>query len=408
MSVLIPVAEPVARPTAHAQAGIGHRDLRIDLLRGLCVMVVIIDHVAGASPLYLLTGGALFFTSAAEGFILVSGLTAGMVYRRLMTRDGLVPSMTKALNRAFLLYLLTVGLTLILVPVSEALRLPWALGLDLSRSLKFVISVLTLHRTYPYIDVLLLYTLLFLTLPLVLFLIERGQAWVALLVSWSVWVIYQVYPEPATFPWEIARGQLFPFSAWQALFFAAFFASYYRPRLPALTPARQSRLLLLSGLAFAGLILLFALVRLPGVPFGLVAAVNRLFDRPGLGPGRLFASATVFGFLLLALTRWLGPLSRALGTFLLPFGQHALYAWTAHILVIIAIGVLMRGVGLSDDSPWLNAALQIAAVATVWLVTKRQFFAVTPQNRRYWYAAPAALAAATVLILQLPRFSVAH
>jgi len=107
------------------------------------------------------------------------------------------------------------------------------------------------------------------------------------------------------------------------------------------------------------------------------------------------------------LTRWLGPLSRGLRGFLLPFGQHALYAWTAHILVIIAVGLLMRGVGVGEESPWLNAALQVAAVAVVWLVTKRQFLAVTPGNRRYWYAAPLALAAATVIILQLPCFSVA-
>ena len=52
------------------------RDLRIDLLRGYFVLAMIIDHVLGVSPLWLITGGNRFFTSAAEGFILTSGLMA--------------------------------------------------------------------------------------------------------------------------------------------------------------------------------------------------------------------------------------------------------------------------------------------------------------------------------------------
>ncbi len=92
------------------------RDLRIDLLRGYFVVAMIVDHVRGASPLYLLTGGNRFFTSAAEGFILTSGLVAGLVYRRLIGRDGIGPSLQKVLARSLTLYLLTIGLTLALLP----------------------------------------------------------------------------------------------------------------------------------------------------------------------------------------------------------------------------------------------------------------------------------------------------
>src|SRR5579871_6283932 len=64
------------------------RDLRIDLLRGLAVLAMVIDHIAGPSKLYLLTGGNRFYTSAAEGFIFLSGLTVGLVYRRIAEKDG--------------------------------------------------------------------------------------------------------------------------------------------------------------------------------------------------------------------------------------------------------------------------------------------------------------------------------
>ena len=71
------------------------RDLRIDLLRGFFVLAMIVDHVRGASPLYLLTGSNRFFVSAAEGFILLSGLMAGFIYRRVVARDGLAAAVRK-------------------------------------------------------------------------------------------------------------------------------------------------------------------------------------------------------------------------------------------------------------------------------------------------------------------------
>ncbi len=404
------VARLSASPGRPAYVTPSGRDLRLDFLRGLCVLVIIVDHVAGASPLYFLTGGSLFLTSAAEGFILVSGLTAGLVYRRLVVRDGLVAAMTKALSRAFTLYLLTVGLTLFLAPLSEALQLPWAIGIDMSRSLKFLASVLGLHMSYPYVDILLLYTLLFLALPLVLLIIEQKGVWVVLLASWLVWLVYQVYPEPATFPWPVAHGLAFPFSTWQLLFFTTFVLSYRRDRLPRLEGSARNRLHLLTGLAFAALVGLFFLLRIPpdNLPAAIVPlqrlALDTLFGRPNLGPGRAFASAVVFGWLLLCLTRWWAPLSRAFQGFLLPFGQHALYAWTAHLLTLVAIALAVRAIGLGEENPWSNAALQVVAVTVVWWATRSQFLAVDARNRRYWYAVPAVLALIVLVVLQLPFF----
>src|SRR5574337_982851 len=56
------------------------RDLRLDLLRGFAVVVMIVDHLGGASWLYLVTGGNNFYVSGAEAFIFISGLVVGMVY----------------------------------------------------------------------------------------------------------------------------------------------------------------------------------------------------------------------------------------------------------------------------------------------------------------------------------------
>src|SRR3954470_20390656 len=53
----------------------GRRDLRWDAIRGLAVLIMLVDHLGGAhSWLYTLTGHDRFFISAAEPFIFVSGL----------------------------------------------------------------------------------------------------------------------------------------------------------------------------------------------------------------------------------------------------------------------------------------------------------------------------------------------
>ena len=75
------------------------RDYRIDLLRGLAVLAMVIDHLAGPSKLYLITGGNRFYTSAAEGFIFLSGLTVGLVYRRIAERQGFPTAIRRLLEQ---------------------------------------------------------------------------------------------------------------------------------------------------------------------------------------------------------------------------------------------------------------------------------------------------------------------
>src|SRR5205823_2105645 len=105
----------------------GKRDLRVDLLRGFCVFVMIVDHVGGQSSwLYALTGGNRFFVSAAEGFVLLSGISMGLVHRGVIERTGIRAMLEKVFGRAWLLYALTVILTITFAAASGALGTPWA------------------------------------------------------------------------------------------------------------------------------------------------------------------------------------------------------------------------------------------------------------------------------------------
>src|SRR3989441_10371301 len=138
------------------------RDLRVDLLRGFCVVVMIIDHVGGEqSWLYVFTGGNRWIVSAAEGFVLLSGFTMGMVHNRTINVKGVRAMFEKVFGRAWLLYTLTVVLTIAFAAVSTALGAPYVEQQTPAHGrLDFAVSVLTFHRTYSLTDILVLYTLL--------------------------------------------------------------------------------------------------------------------------------------------------------------------------------------------------------------------------------------------------------
>src|SRR3989442_8489014 len=99
------------------EEGHGPRDLRVDLLRGFCVVAMIIDHVGGEqSWLYVFTGGNPWVVSAAGGFVLLSGLTMGMVPKPTINVRGAPALFEKGFGRAPLPYTPAVALTIPLPP----------------------------------------------------------------------------------------------------------------------------------------------------------------------------------------------------------------------------------------------------------------------------------------------------
>jgi enterochelin esterase-like enzyme len=394
------------------------RDLRLDFLRGFAVFAMVVDHLAGPSRLYLLTGGNYFYTSAAEGFVFISGLTVGVVYRRIAERDGLDVALRRLLNRAWQLYVLAVGLTLVLLPLSEMLGLPWAQGVDRTDSLGLVWSIVNLHQTYYLVDVPLVYALLIATAPVALILLHERRGWALLVVSWVVWAGYQLYPALTEFPWPIQGNYLFYFAAWQVLFFTALVMGYHRERLSRAVPtAVRAPLLLATGAAFAGLILMYAntdrvLMLLQDLrPGGMIGGhslttdvVDTLFAKASVGPGRLLASAIVFLFLyLLASALWM-PLQRGLGWLLLPFGQNALYAYSAHVVAAVVVGMAST-FGEFDvrNRPDWSLGVQVVSLALLWVAIRYRILVPHARTRRVWMGSVVPLALVVLVFGRLDQ-----
>jgi enterochelin esterase-like enzyme len=388
------------------------RDLRIDFLRGLFVVGMIVDHVAGASWLYTLTGGNRFYASAAEGFVFVSGLVAGRAYTRAIARDGMSNGLWRLLKRAGQLYLLAVGLTLLFVPASELMQLPWAQGWDLNDAWGFVLSVITLHRTYYLVDVTVLYVFVLTASVLAFVLLERGLSLVVLTASWLLWLAYQLVPDQATLPWPIVGNNLFNFAAWQVLFFTGLIIGHEWNRLAVVFRNLDRR----RVLAIATLLLALAIVvySVQDQVLGLVVGdvddqdsaqavlLSTLVGKSDLRAGRLLAFGLVFTVLFLATTEFWPRIRRWLGWLLLPLGQHALFAYALHVFAALGVALVLRAISLDDSRPVAaNACMQLGAVLLVWVLVKLRPLRPSLTRHPAWLASPAVVGIG--LLIVLPR-----
>jgi enterochelin esterase-like enzyme len=360
------IARVIARSRALGYAAVpesrGKRDLRIDLLRGFCVFVMIVDHVGGESSwLYVLTGGNHFFVSAAEGFVLLSGISMGMVHSSVIRRAGVRVMLGKVASRARFLYALTVALTLTFAAASAWLGTPWsAAATPASGATEFAIEVITFHRSYSLTDVLVLYTLLVLASGPVLWIMSRGGAAIVLTVSIAAWTLAQISLADVPRVWSIVDGG-FPFSAWQLLFVIGLTIGYHRQRLAAyLRPAR---------LVAIGLAAVLALVAVDAIATQLVAgwvgsdAQELLFDKNDARVGRIIALLAVASFLYALVTMAWKPMRRWIGWLLMPLGTRSLYAYGVQLFVVAFwSSELMAPVRLDRE----NALFQGAAVLMVW------------------------------------------
>ncbi len=341
----------------------GRRDVRLDLLRGFAAFGMIVDHIGGHhSWLYTVTGGNRFFVSAAEAFIVISGLVMGMVYAGYIAKRGFAAAARKILSRAGTLYLLTVLLTLGFALLSWLLRLPWRPALAVQAIPSWTVSVLTLHQTYFLTDIPLLYTFLVLAALPVLALLVRGKWRWVLGGAWGLWGLWQVWPEAATLPWAIRDNTLFHLSSWQAPFITALVIGYHRPAVTAwLARVPLGAACAVSGVATAALVALT--LALPAdVPISGV-----LFDKANVAPGRVAAFVVVGAFAYTALTVVWTPVQRALGWLLLPLGTHALTAYSLHIFVVaLTTAALDALMGADRPGATLTMVIQLAGVAMIW------------------------------------------
>lgn len=361
------------------------RDLRLDLLRGFAVLVMVVDHLGGASWLYLITGNNTFFTSGAEAFVVISGIVVGIVYGGIARRDGLRAAAVKAWQRAWTLYKLTIVMTLGFAMVSDFYKLPWAKGVDISDPFAFTINVIFLRQTYYLADIPLLYTLLMAFAPVGLWLLYRHHTRAMVIGSFAVWIFFQYVNKEQILIAPIVGNTTFHPAAWQLLFFWAMAFGYHRERIYArLSALPRWPYFVFSTMLFVWLLHLYStevkvLTRFyPGLDMSFI--VSELFNKSTVAPGRILATLIVFQFAYLFCTFFWKPVWALVGWFFLPLGQNSLYSYTMHVVILAVFYAALPALPGIQEMGTLNTALQLGVLFLLWWLIRRQFaFDVVPR-----------------------------
>ncbi|MFN8496413.1 MAG: OpgC domain-containing protein [Anaerolineae bacterium] len=345
------------------------RDARFDLLRGYAVFIMIADHVGGDSWLFAVTGGNSFFISAAEAFVFIAGLVMGIVYAPIAAKQGARGVLAKSGRRAVILWLEMVALTLVFAVLSNARQTWWAPALTVDEVPGWVWSIATMHRVYFLTDVLVLYTFLIAAAGPLIVLLRRGLTPYVLVGSLCIWAMWQVAPERAAAPWAIEDGTVFNFAAWQLLFVSGLVIGYHRKAIERrLRGVPHTLVFLLSGLAVAAIIILYTthLTPFEGATYYDLLK-DQLTAKADVRLGRLLVFATFATFFFTGVTLLWQPVRRALGWLLLPLGKHSLFAYGAHIFIVLAlVDVRATFADTLSDTPQQNALIQLGCILLVW------------------------------------------
>jgi len=213
----VPVA-PATRPRST-------RDPRLDVLRGAALVTIFINHVPGNfyESLTIRNWG---FSDAAEAFVLMSGVSAGIAYGPAFRPGGDVwAGLARVWGRAWTLYLVHLLVTLAAFAIAAALALwtqtpglLWIDGIDalFRQPLQTLAAIPLLIHQLGYANILPLYMVLLFAAPGLLWL---GWRWPGLLLAGSLalWLLSgELRLNVPT--WPVSGGWQFSPSSWQILF----------------------------------------------------------------------------------------------------------------------------------------------------------------------------------------------
>lgn len=204
----------------NSRSPLSRRDPRIDVLRGIALFMIFIDHIPyNALAQFTLRNYAL--CDAAEVFVLLAGFSAALAYGRAIDRDGLQSGVRRIVHRCGRIYLAQVGLFLATLFIGQL----WNWAFDLSATvfapvmrapLKGVLLSFVLLVQPDYLNILPLYVALLAAFPLI-WLALRIDAALALILSAALWLMSGLYPMLNLPNWTSDAGWYFNPFAWQFL-----------------------------------------------------------------------------------------------------------------------------------------------------------------------------------------------
>ena len=243
------------------------RDARLDMFRGVALVMIFINHVPGT--IYEnFTSRNFGFSDAAEAFVFMSGLAAGLAYSPRFRSGSFWLATTKVWARARQLYFVHLTITMLSLAIFAAAALWFGQSDVLTRNniarlftqpLATIIGIPLLTHQLGYLNILPLYITLLLVTPALLWIGQRRPL-LLLGASVALWAVAgQFRLNLPNYPNQ--GGWFFNPLSWQLLFVTGLLCG------AAMKQGRRffPRTRLLFGLTLAWVILVLLWVKLPAV-----------------------------------------------------------------------------------------------------------------------------------------------
>jgi hypothetical protein len=340
----------------------------LDSLRGLLLVLMAVNHIP--SPLHAVTDHPLGFMSAAEGFVFLSGLMAGLVFTRKLLRDGQAELLRACFSRARSLYVFHIASYFAVFLIIGAAIL-WSGQLPPNAPLQMAAHPLRALLTGPLLvyqpallDILPMYCGFIMLVPPLIWACERGlRNWV-LGLSISLWALVNAFCPQIPNTLYLSVGA-FNMCAWQILFVVGGVFGHAWARGDQIVRVPRGAFL---WCILAGCGLLFCVRHAfspPGIPS---TALDWLTNKNNLAPLRLANTAGLFLLVRYAASHHPSLLSWAPLAFL---GRASIAAFTAHVIAAYVINANPRFFDASETERWLGTALMLTSMVTAAAVYGR-------------------------------------
>jgi hypothetical protein len=360
------------------------RDVPLDLLRGLAMVILVVNHLRLESALGHVTSAVL---SAAEVLVAVSGVLAGMVFGRRWLDHGARATTVMLLRRSRKLYAASVvvvalvgALTLVPGLATEALTVSPNVqsardSYAFDGELRTLLAIVTLEAGPWQFNILGFFIAALAVAPAVLYALDRGWWPAVVAASWLLFWLGRQF-DVDVLPSQSERP--FPVLVWQVLFVNGIVLGWHRERLARWLGYRKAVCAVILVLAAT-----FAAIQLAGPVLVDAAAWARWeaehFHKGSLDLARLLAMVSIAAAVYLGLRHFGRPAERLLGPLLLPLGRNSFYVFIMHVFVCLVVASIpaLAGGGLGLLG---NTIVQLACLGVLWAMVRGRFlFRVVPR-----------------------------
>jgi hypothetical protein len=347
------------------------RNLAIDWLRGLCLVLMTVDHLPGNVLARYSNSdfGPFGFFTAAPGFVFLSGFVCGHVYGKHRQTHGDWSVAHRVLRRMSQIYAVQLALlfTLLLAFSGHVRGTSNLQGADLFQthpSRAFFMGASLLYQP-AYLDILPMYCFFLILTPLLLWQLQEGPSWRVLSCSGALALLAGLAVHLPRNPLGLNFGASSPFTQ-QFVFVVGMTLSVKRVRLGGFRPfVRRLLVTACVSLTFLFLVIRWCYALVP--PFRAVVDRLSLFGAPALGPLRFLSFAAFVVAVTWALEK--SNSIKAKNMFsrnLVMLGQHSLVVFGWSIMITFAATMLFPNI---PSRHWRSAELGLA-LASLFAVAR--------------------------------------